>query len=149
NALLWLNVWLRKYPDDWYAHYWRGAVYQHNIQPELALADYKDVLQAQPQEAGARLRLGLMLAASGFDFEEALGHLEIYAQDHPDDPDLLVGLARCQRGLHNHEEAQNLLEKVLQSHPDHVDALFLLALVEQETSRNEKALEVLKHLEPL
>jgi tetratricopeptide (TPR) repeat protein len=90
-----------------------------------------------------------MLVQSGYNYGEALDHLERYRQRHPDAPDVLVGLAGCRRALRQTESARALLEQVLAAHPDHIDALRLLAMLALDEGNDDEALKLLRRLEPL
>jgi tetratricopeptide (TPR) repeat protein len=149
EATAFLHTWVRRYPDDWYAHFWRGAVLEYLAKPNLAIPDYRFVLEKRPGDEEVRLRLGLMLAQSGYDFDEALGHLESYRRGRPDDPDALVGIAFCRRQLQQPEAAEGLLRQVVAAHPDHAEALLNLALLDMDRGNDKEALGWLLRLEPL
>src|SRR5262249_1251757 len=51
-------------------------------------------------------------------YAEALAHLEYVRQRQPDDPEVLVRLARCRSGMGQGEQARELLNNVLANHPD-------------------------------
>jgi Tfp pilus assembly protein PilF len=149
DANTWLNQWVRKYPDDWYARLWRGSLFQHLSQPALAIEDYRQVLKARPERRDVRRRLGLMLARSGYDFKEAGEYLEEAIQSQPDDLDARVALASCLHAQRQTKQAQAMLLEVLNRQPDHVDGLIGLALVELELRQDQEALKNVNTLLPL
>ena len=149
DANAWLDRWVKDHPDDWYARLWRGSLYQHMSQAPLAVYDYREVLKARPERRDVRKRLGLMLAASGYDYREALGYLEEALQKQTDDADTLVALARCLHAERQPEKAKSLLSQVLAARPDHVEALISLALIEIDLHHDQEALRLLRQLEPL
>ncbi|MBC7854989.1 MAG: tetratricopeptide repeat protein [Pirellulaceae bacterium] len=149
DANVWLDRWVKYHPEDWYARLWRGSLYQHLAQAPLAAHDYRQVLKARPERADIRKRLGLMLAASGYDYQEAFGYLEDALQHQADDADTLVALARCLHAERQPEKAKSLLSQVLAARPDHVEALISLSLIEIDLRHDLEALQVLRKLEPL
>ncbi len=144
-----LNAWVERDPDDWYAHFWRGALFEYLSKANLAVADFECALQKRPADPKVRMRLGLALVQSGYDYDKALQYLESYRRGRPDDADVLVGIAQCRRALRQPEEARALLRQVVAAHPDHADALLTLALVEVDRGDDPAALEWLQRLEPL
>ncbi|HEY7156166.1 MAG TPA: tetratricopeptide repeat protein [Gemmataceae bacterium] len=149
NANTWLNAWVERYPDDWYARLWRGAFFEYTAKANLAVPDFQSILEKWPDDEEIRLHLGLMLVQSGYNYGEALSHLESYRQRHPDSPDALVGIAGCQRALRQAKSARSLLEQVIAAHPDHVDALRILASLALDEGNDDEALKWLRRLEPL
>ena len=149
TANAWLDRWVKNHPEDWYARVWRGALFQHMAQAPLAVEDYRQVLRQRPDQREVRKRLGMMLVASGYDFQEAKGYLDDALKDQPDDPETLIALARCHQVLRQPEQARLLLEQALTAQPEHADALVSLALVEIDLHHDEAALEALRRLEPL
>jgi len=149
DANAWLNTWVDHAPDDWYARLWRGALFEYLSRPNFAIADFEFVLKKRPADEEVRKRLGLMLVQSGYNYEEALKYLEPYRRNHPEDADVLVGIARCRRALGQSEAAEAPLRQALADHPDHVDALLTLALIESDRGDDLEALKELRRLAPL
>jgi len=149
EAVTWLDRWVKSYPDDWYAYLCRGTLSQHLERPARAVADYERVLRWKPDSADVKQRLGLALVQGGSDYQQALRYLEDHRQSHPDDPDTLVGIARCRSVLNQPEAARALLQAVLATHPENADALLALALVELDLDNPSQALYWLRRLEPL
>src|SRR5262245_8839755 len=149
TAASWLDAWVALDPDDWYPRLWRGAVYQHGGKPDLAVADYRRGLGARPQDARVKKCLGVVLAQSGLDYEQARQLLTDYLPDHPDDVDALTALARCRRALEGPDAARDALRQVVAANPQHYDALLALARVEMDREDDEEALKKLKRLEAL
>jgi tetratricopeptide (TPR) repeat protein len=127
----------------------RGTVWQHTDRPERAAADYMRVLRAKPDSADVKHRVGLALAQSGSDYPRALEYLEEHRRHHPDDPDVLVGIARCRSVLNQPAAARPILQAVLAAHPDHAEALLALALVEADLGDDAAALRCVERLAPL
>ncbi|MBV9122651.1 MAG: hypothetical protein JO112_04780 [Planctomycetes bacterium] len=145
----WLNTWVEETPRDWYPHLWRGALFEYLNKANLAVPDYQLVLEKKPGDEEIRRRLGLMFLQSGYDYDGAWTQLELYQRRHPDDPDTLVGMARCRRWKQQPEAARALLDRVVAAHPDHFDALLTLALLDLDAGHGLQALDRLRRLEPL
>ncbi len=148
-ANAWLNAWVERRPDDWYAHFWRGAFFEYQNKPNLAVADFQLVRGKRPQDEEVRLHLGLMLVQSGYNYEETLGYLESYHQRHPGDADARVALATCRRSLGQWESARSLLDSVIADHPHHEGAILGLAMLALDRGDDDEALTWLRRLEPL
>lgn len=149
TANTWLDRWVKNHPDDWYARLWRGSLFQHMGQAPLAVEDYRQILRHRPDKKEIRRRLGIVLVASGYDFEEAQEYLEESRKEQAFDADALVALARCYQVLRQPEKARTLLGQVLNERPEHAEALISMALVEIELKQDEAALDTLVQLEPL
>jgi Tfp pilus assembly protein PilF len=149
HAGVWLQRWLTAFPDDWYAYLLRGTLRLHTDHAERAVADYTRVLRDRPDSLDVKRRLGLALVQSGSDYARALGYLEEYREHHPDDADVLVGIARCRCVLNQAAAAKPILASVLSAHPGNSDALSALVLAEIDLGDDAEALRLLERLEPL
>jgi len=149
EAVTWLDRWVASYPDDWYAYFVRGTLFQHMDKPAPAVADLERVLQLKPDLPDINLRLGLTHVQSGCDYPRALRLLEDYRRDHPDDIDTIVGIARCKSVLNHPEEARELLLPIAIAKPDQADALQAIAIVEMDLELYPEAVKHLRQLEPL
>src|SRR5262249_39097911 len=109
EALVWADRWVESFPDDWYAYFCRGTLHQHLDNSARAVADYERVLHDRPDSSDVKYRLGLALVQSGSDYQRALRYLEEQNTTNPDDPDVLVAVARCLGVLHRPQEARRLL----------------------------------------
>jgi tetratricopeptide (TPR) repeat protein len=148
DAAAWLDRWVEAFPDDDHAYLWRGTLSQHMDESARAVADFERVLQLNPA-ADVRLRLGLALVQGGNDYARARRLLEDYRQQHPDDADTRVGIARCRAVLDDPAGARALLQEVLAGNPDHTGALQALAVLEMDRDDSAAALALLRRLEPL
>jgi predicted Zn-dependent protease len=117
-----LELWLAREPDDPQALFWRGQAWERLYKYQEALQDYQRVVDLAPDRDDARLKLaeGLLDAHRALD---AQLHFELLHQRRPDDPAVLLGLARCRLELGHADEARPLLDDLLAAHPD--DALAL------------------------
>src|SRR5207245_4736784 len=71
---------------------------------------------------------------SQVEFDRAEAHYRSYLQSHPDDPDGLIGLARCQYSLGQVDLARTTLDQLLSRHEKHALALLTRAQLEQAES---------------
>src|SRR5262249_10335165 len=100
---------------------WRAELAERRQSSE-AVQFYRRAVEADPENEEARRRLagGLM---SLHRHDEAAKHYEFLRQRHPDQADVLVGLARCHRRTGRPEEAKQLLDHVLAANPKQGAAL--------------------------
>jgi tetratricopeptide (TPR) repeat protein len=138
-----LSQWLDFEPENPQAYYLRGRASQQIPTFEKAAADYRKVLELDPERVDARERLATCLVEIS-RFEEALGHLEHLQKLRPNDADLLVRVARCQNGLGQVKRARQILESVIAEHPEHGRALLLLGRIIMSNSQPEEAEEWLR-----
>jgi tetratricopeptide (TPR) repeat protein len=115
QALHCLDQLLEKWPEDAEVYVWRGSIYE-NLHSFKAEEDYRKALDLDPGNDLARLRLAGLLIL-GQQFEEAARHLEQVRQNRPDDPDLLLNLARCRLAYDRLTEAAQLLDQLLTRQP--------------------------------
>jgi tetratricopeptide (TPR) repeat protein len=123
-----LVQWLNYEPDNTRALFLRGKALQQVRRWEPSVADFRRVVELDPEQDDARQRLVLGLLELS-RYEEALGHLEHLRKDHGSDIDLQVRMARCYHGMGQSKQARQILEGVLQKDPEHGAALFLLGKV--------------------
>jgi Tfp pilus assembly protein PilF len=102
---------------------WRASLWQTAGSLEKAEADYRRALDAQPEHRAARSRLAALLlrrnqAAKALEQYDYLRHLP-----GGDRPEVLLGLARCNRELGHAEAARQELDAVLAGNPHDGDAL--------------------------
>jgi len=99
-----------------------------------AIRDYERLLELQPNRALVRQHLAEILVDSSRP-RDALPHLERLYAEQPDNPDVVVPLARC-RMLQGHTEvARDLFDSVLARHPNHFEALLHCGNLELSASR--------------
>jgi predicted Zn-dependent protease len=142
-----LNRLLGDRPDDADALVWRGWVSENLQRLPAARDDYRRAVELSPANEEARLRLAEALVQLN-EPKEALVHLEWLRPRRPDDPAVLLALARCQRALDRPREAEELLDRLLALRPDDPQVLAergRLALGQGQTEEAEKWLrEALK-----
>jgi tetratricopeptide (TPR) repeat protein len=122
QALHCLELWLARRPDDVQALLWRAEVEELRSSTPEALADYRRILELDPDRDDAHLKLAKLLAQEQHP-AEAVAHFERLRQQQPADPALLLGLARCRRLLGEPAEAAKLLDTLLAISPEDAGAL--------------------------
>jgi tetratricopeptide (TPR) repeat protein len=121
-AQLCLQAWLEDQPDNVQA-LWLRAAYWHAVHEfHKAAADYRRVVELDPERREAHGQLARCLLDLG-QYPEALPHLEEACRRQPDDPNVRVFLARCLAELGHKDQAQQILDGVLSEHPKHGLAL--------------------------
>ena len=118
DAMTCVSHWLKGDPDNVRALELRGRVYVTGKGVVRGADDYRRVLQLDPGREKTRWRLVVCLIDLG-GYEEAAGHLEMFARTRPGDPDVAARLARCYVMMKRGDEARKLLDAALAGHPDH------------------------------
>lgn len=139
-ALIYVNQWLERAPDDVQALFWRGMIRQRVYRIEEAREDFQRVVDLDPEHDLARLNLAEILLPRK-DYRQALDHFEYLHEREPGEPYLVLGIARCKVGLGQLQEARQLLDVVLEAYPRNAAALAergQLALSAGQTAEAEK-----------
>jgi tetratricopeptide (TPR) repeat protein len=128
EALLCIDYWLKWRPHARQARLWRAEIWERTARWQDAISEYRTILQDDPQNDGARLKL-----ADALLFEhDAQGALDEYRKclaAHPDDPAALIGVVKCRQRIGEPSDAKS----------------GLLALLERDLSATQKG-EVLMEL---
>lgn len=117
-----LDMLVKREPANAPALILRGRGWEGLRNPEHALQDYEHGVELDPASRDGRLRLADTLQRLG-RVREAVAHYELLRQRQPGDPDVLLGLARCQFDSHELQQAEEFLDTLLSAQPDHVPAL--------------------------
>ena len=150
QALVCAEIWLERYPDEWFPHHRRGEIREATLDFEGAIADYTQVLTLKPEYSPAQRQLGLVYLKGKQDFSEARKYLEPYCARFPDDFDAQVGYARCLQGLGDKNAALVKLDQLLTQQPQHVPALIFRAeLADDHPSEALAYLRRAEHEEPM
>jgi tetratricopeptide (TPR) repeat protein len=137
------DLWLQVRPEDAQALYWRGYACERLRHTDKARDLYRRAVAADPTCDDARLRLGDLLVQRFNQPQEALDQFEQVRPRRPDDPAVLLGLARCYRLLDRAEEARQAIDALLARQPRSAEALTergKLALAAGELSEAEASL---------
>jgi len=116
EALDLLNRYLERRPDDVASLLGRGFVYERLFEYSNALRDYRRAIELAPEDDNVRQRLAETLLIAGPP-TEAVEQFTLLHQRQPDNPDVLLGLARAQVLVGHNEEARQLLDELLAEHP--------------------------------
>jgi predicted Zn-dependent protease len=112
DALHCVDLWLRRQPNNVRALIWRGEIKERRNSNAEAIEAYHWAVDVEPDNYDARFHLAQALAHSD-RAEEAQKQFAYLQQRQPNDPEVLLGLARCRRSLGQTGEARRLLEQVL------------------------------------
>jgi tetratricopeptide (TPR) repeat protein len=124
RALACLDSWLEFQPDNSRALLWRGQTRLLLGSTDDALADYRRVVEVDPEDEEGCHKLAESLLSS-HHVGEALPYFLRWQQRQPNDPEALFGLARCQEELSRTDEALSVLDRLLLTEPRHAAALAL------------------------
>jgi tetratricopeptide (TPR) repeat protein len=124
RALACLDNWLDFQPDNTQALLWRGQTRLLLDRRDDALADYRRANEADAEDEESCRKLAELLL-SAHQASEALPYFLRWQQRHPNDPEALLGLARCQEELARTDEAIAFLDRLLLAEPRHAAALAL------------------------
>ncbi len=136
--------------DNVYGLYWRGRMQEQLNDENVAIADYRRVLERVPWYDDARKRLADLLIAR--NPREALSHLHALHDQHSGDPALLLSLAACWKALGDPRQAARVLDELLVENSEHVRGLIArgeLAVQNGDAANGEKWLRKAILLEPV
>jgi predicted Zn-dependent protease len=122
SALQSLQRWIELQPRAVPAYVWRAQVLQGMGKQADAAKDCRTALDLDPDCDEARLLLANLLVVTQH-MDEAAGHFERLRQRQPQDPAVILGLARCRFHAGQTKEAEQLLQALLDDHPGQVAAL--------------------------
>ena len=134
EALDCLDRWVERAPDSIRARHWRGWVHNQIDHRAGAIRDYERLLELQPNRADVRQHLAEILVDSSRP-GDALPHLEKLYEGQPDNPDVVVPLARCRMLQGRTREARDLFDSVLGVYPHHFEALLHCGNLELNAGR--------------
>lgn len=127
DAFFCAEVMLTRDKDNVFALYWRGFINEEVRNLIDARRDYGRVVELDPGQDDARLRLAALLLDSSRPLE-ALPHLELLSQSKPDNLDVQLGLARCRQIQYKLPEARSMLQRVLAASPENIRGLYYLGI---------------------
>jgi tetratricopeptide (TPR) repeat protein len=120
---------LKEAPDHAEAWSWRAAIYDMLGHRSEAQQYYERALELRPDDDACRLRLVAFLQHAN-RVKEVLPHLQQLYEKQPNNPDVLLGLARYYRSTDQPGRARELLGRALDIQPDHAQALVEQARVD-------------------
>jgi tetratricopeptide (TPR) repeat protein len=122
RAIECLSLWLDKGPANVQALIWRGDAYERMRRLDVAIADYRQAVELDPDNEDARRLLGASLLSSHHAVD-AVAHFEWLYARRPGDPAIILGLGRCKYEIGQSEEALRLLDLALEANPRDPQAL--------------------------
>ncbi len=122
SGLACLERWLQQQPDSIQALLWRAQICQSLQSYDEAHNDYCRAVALDPAHDKARLQLAVFLAFSGRP-DQAVEHFERLRQRQAQNPQVLLGLARCRDSQGRTNEAEQLLDALLGQNPQDISAL--------------------------
>jgi predicted Zn-dependent protease len=141
RALYSLDLLLKREPNNLHALLWQGHVLGAMNSPSKAIANYRRILELDPERDEARLFLAEYLATRFQAYQEARTHFARLHEKKPRDPEVTVGLARCYRQLGDSNKARAILDALPAECQDNTEWLFLrgqLALEGRQLAEAEK-----------
>jgi len=145
-----IKAWLTLRPDDRLALLLQGQLFDLESRSPDAVANYRKVVELDPENEDVRLRLAAGLL-QGHEGNDALPHLEYLQKRRPDDPRVLMPLVQCRLLLGQTEEAKKILDGVLARQPHYPEVLAMrgkLARQDGNLSEAEKWLREAVALDP-
>lgn len=142
DAMACVTLWLRKQPENIRALELRGKIFVNGKGLVRGADDYRKVLSLDPTRKRTRWNLITCLLNLG-SYDEAIEHLELFARELPDNPDVQARLARCYLMTQRTMQAQQLLDAALEKSPDHGFCLRIrgqLALAQKDPEQAEQYL---------
>ncbi len=100
----------------------RGKMFERVRQLERAEEEFRHAVELAPKNPDALGGLASVQNRLGFT-EEAIANYQAALQEKPEDPKLLLGLARAYLDAADLVEVERVLDQILSSHPDDADAL--------------------------
>jgi tetratricopeptide (TPR) repeat protein len=137
-----LQMLLERQPDHVEALLMRAVIEEDNSEAREARADYRRILELDPERDDARLHLAESLLRN--DLEEARALFEHLLARQPDNVDVRLGLAQAQQAFGEPEKARALLEAVLAKDPDNSKALTKLGMLTANAGQTAEAERLLR-----
>ena len=118
RALRCLDLYLERESENVQAWLGRGWVCERLFYWADAVQSYRRAVELEPagRQEPARLRLAKALVVTGPP-EAAAEEFEALRQGRPEDPEVLLGLARCRRQQGRLDDAGRLLDELTSRHP--------------------------------
>jgi TolA-binding protein len=139
---------LEKYPDDYQAHLWLGALMLSRLDPNDAVTIFEDAVRLEPRQSEGHYWLGSALGAMGRS-SEAIEQYRMALALQPDYTNALYNLAKALSKSGQFDESYKDFSKVLEVFPEdaqvHVDfgeLLMRMGQPVQALGQIEKALQI-------
>ncbi len=122
GAARYLDEWLAAAPDTTTALLLRGKLEEQRLASGPAIANYRRVVELDPEHDEARLRLAILLLGNRHG-GEAIEHLAVLRKSLPDHPEVAVLWARALALEGRAAESRAALAACLANNPDYPPAL--------------------------
>ncbi|GIW95207.1 MAG: hypothetical protein KatS3mg110_3248 [Pirellulaceae bacterium] len=143
-AIRWLDRWIEALPGQADAHRWRACLLEYQQRPHLALEDYRALAAMQPDNRTLRDHQGVLLAESGYDYQQAIQLLgEDFSSRH--DPRTVTAQAICFYGLGDLVRARQAVGRALRLDPSYVPAWLWSARIALEAGDAQAGLQAARH----
>jgi tetratricopeptide (TPR) repeat protein len=100
-------------------------VEEGNMPDSVAEMEYRILLEFEPDNHDARLRLGMILFRSE-KYDEAADEFNYILDKDPENSEALISLARVKIKLHDYQHAISLLQKAMSLAPDDMHTYYYL-----------------------
>lgn len=122
EAKVFLDSWLAETPDDPLALLQIGKFEEQQFNFNEAIRNYRRILEIDPDQVEARLRLASILVMRRYS-EEAAAELAILKEKLPNHPEVQVLWARALALLGRTDESRRAIDECLKTNPDYPPAL--------------------------
>ncbi len=130
-------------PENAQAWYWRGLIREQLLFNRLAAEDFTKALALNPNLEEARRPLA-RICLSAKQIDEALTQYDILHRLHPDDSEILVGMAQCCHAKGQEYEARDWLDRLPAAAAESGPALLLRGQLALEAGQNKEAEALLR-----
>jgi len=113
EALVCIEYWLKWRPHERQARMWRAEIWERTSVLQEAISDYRKVLEHDPKDFEARLKLADALLLQ-HDVQGALGEYQKCVAGRPDDVAALLGVMKCQLRIGDLSQAKTGLRALLE-----------------------------------
>jgi tetratricopeptide (TPR) repeat protein len=140
-----LDYWLRWRPDAPIARLLRASIYERRDNVPSAVEDYRVTLKSLPDHYEARLKLATRLVSLK-QIDQAREHFASLLATNPLDPEVLLGLAECDRVIGENATAEQRLQTVLDqpiSRSQRAAALLALGQMQRASGNSAEAITTL------
>ena len=112
DALQCLEFWINWQPDNLVPRLWIADLFERTERDKAAIAEYREIIEIDPQNGDALAKLGKMLLRK-LEVDEAAQAFSQSLAVAPDTADALLGLADCRRRQGMDKEVKALLYDAL------------------------------------
>jgi tetratricopeptide (TPR) repeat protein len=132
--------WVELYPNRTQGHYTLVSHYQRMNQPDMAIAEYKRILEIEPESHWNLRSIGDLLSQKG-EYNEALKYYEHYASLYPNESESFTEIGGLYRTMGDHEQAKLFFKKALLIEPENSWIVTELANTARHLGNFEQALQ--------